>query len=583
MANFIQRNLLLTLTIAAVIVGAIIGIGLKATMNLGEEAGNLIGFPGKILLQMFKMIVVPLITVALICGVGGMRKEEMGRIGGLATAVFFASTIVAVLLGIIVMWAVHPGRPDADLVAVWRSEENKDKSAYEPGDPMDTFLDLLRNAFTENLVDSAIHSKGTVQKRLDEMVTGGTRPPYYKLNNTDLDIKEMPDEIDGSQLKYVKVVGERLPNITRPSSDPKKKKKVIIDKDGSNVLGLVVFALTLGLIASTMGKEAEPLMRVMKVLDKMITKVVTLIVWYSPFAIIFLIAGQIVVAKDMGKTVTTIGFYLIVATCCQFGIFILQNVFFAIVTQSNPIKLVKSQLKAIAIAFATASSTATIPVNMECIEANMGVNKQISQVIIPVGATINMSGTSIHIAASCMFIAQVSETPLNFTQYVMIAVTSTMASLGAAGIPSVSLVTMAIVLTAIQAPVGGIATLIPIDWILDRLRTVNNTFGDAMVACLIQHFFGRQLLEEETQRALNSQAGDGDSEASARGTERSMAKEKSAKTSKRDQYGWNARKASLIWIRNRPPPLVVAPISTRLRHPLPTDPTGHGSDDRDFP
>ncbi|CAJ0565342.1 unnamed protein product, partial [Mesorhabditis spiculigera] len=479
LCHFIKNNLLLVSTFAAVLLGISAGLLVKEFFTPNAEAIRLISFPGEMLLQMFKMIVVPLLTVALIVGVGSMDRDEMGHIGGTAVAVFGGTTIASVLIGLLIMIAVHPGDQHSGLLA---DPNLNNYDGGHPIDPWDSILDLIRNAFTDNIVDSASRLQATVKNKAGR---GKEMTKYWvKIedgNRTRFEEREMLTEVPGTELK-----------------------KTVVKKDGSNVLGLVTFALTLGIIMSSMGEEAEPLMKPLRVLDKAVATVVTLIVWYSPIAIVFLIAGQLIQVDDLGRTFKQMGYYLGIATMCQILVFVLQNTLF--------------MLKAIAIAFATASSTGTIPVNMECIEKNMGVNKQISQVIIPVGATINMNGTAMHIAVSCMFIAQLNGMTLGFSQWIMIAVTSPLAALGAAGIPAVSLVTMTIVLTAIDVPLAGISVVIPIDWILDRFRTVNNTYGDAMVACLIQHYFGKKLAEGDSERQLESQSQDRDSTKSAPAT-----------------------------------------------------------------
>jgi Na+/H+-dicarboxylate symporter len=142
-------------------------------------------------------------------------------------------------------------------------------------------------------------------------------------------------------------------------------------------------------------------------------------------------------------------------------------------------------LRALLTAFGTASSSATLPLTMECARENK-VDKRAVRFVIPLGSTINMDGTALYEAAAVMFIAQAYGIDMSIEQQVIIFVTATLAAIGAAGIPEAGLVTMVIVLSAVNLPLEGIGLLLAVDWFLDRFRTAVNVWGDSVGAAVIQ-------------------------------------------------------------------------------------------------
>jgi Na+/H+-dicarboxylate symporter len=141
--------------------------------------------------------------------------------------------------------------------------------------------------------------------------------------------------------------------------------------------------------------------------------------------------------------------------------------------------------KAQAIAFSTSSSAATLPVNMECVEENLGVSKSVTSFVLPLGATINMDGTALYQGVAAVFIAQVFGIELSFIQQLTIVLTATLASIGTAPVPGVGIIMLVIILKAVGIPEEGIALILGVDRILDMCRTVTNITGDAAVAVAI--------------------------------------------------------------------------------------------------
>uniref|UniRef100_A0A8C3SD44 Amino acid transporter n=1 Tax=Chelydra serpentina TaxID=8475 RepID=A0A8C3SD44_CHESE len=255
-----------------------------------------------------------------------------------------------------------------------------------------------------------------------------------------------------------------------------------------NVLGIVIFSATIGLLLGKMGERGTPLVNVCQCLNEAVMKIVSMAVWYFPFGIVFLIAGKILEMEDPAVIGKKLGLYAItVVTGLVIHGLILLPLLFALITRKNPFAFIQGILQALLIALATSSSSATLPITLKCLLENNGIDRRVARFVLPVGATINMDGTALYEAVAAIFIAQVNEYDLDLGQIITISITATAASIGAAGIPQSGLVTMVIVLTSVGLPTDDITLIIAVDWALDRLRTMTNVLGDALAAGIIAH------------------------------------------------------------------------------------------------
>jgi len=169
----------------------------------------------------------------------------------------------------------------------------------------------------------------------------------------------------------------------------------------------------------------------------------------------------------------------------------------------NVLRYVRNMLTALSTAFSTASSSATLPLTVECVEKKNGISNRVASFVLPLGATINMDGTALYEAVAAVFIAQVYGIALGPVEQVIVFLTATLASIGAAGIPEAGLVTMVMVLRAVDLPIEGISLLLVIDWFLDRCRTTVNVWGDAVGAAVVAQYEG-----EAEQEGMNRDEGD---------------------------------------------------------------------------
>uniref|UniRef100_A0A914YII7 Amino acid transporter n=1 Tax=Panagrolaimus superbus TaxID=310955 RepID=A0A914YII7_9BILA len=156
-------------------------------------------------------------------------------------------------------------------------------------------------------------------------------------------------------------------------------------------------------------------------------------------------------------------------------------------------------LQAWVTALGTASSSATLPMTFRCLEENLGVDRRVTRFVLPVGATINMDGTALYEAVAAIFIAQMNGVNLSLGQVVTVSLTATLASIGAASVPSAGLVTMLLVLTAVGLPVNDVSLIVAVDWLLDRFRTSINVIGDAFGAGIVDHYCKEQFAQHDLE------------------------------------------------------------------------------------
>jgi len=173
--------------------------------------------------------------------------------------------------------------------------------------------------------------------------------------------------------------------------------------------------------------------------------------------------------------------------------FVTLPVLLSLFGKYSPLKFIRDMFSAVATAFSTASSAATLPITMECLRENTGVSNKVASFVLPLGATVNMDGTALYEAVAAMFIAQAYGISLSIGQQLVIMLTATLASIGAAAIPGAGLVTMVIVLRAVNLPLEGIGMILAVDRLLDMLRTAVNVWGDACGTVVVAQLEGEEL------------------------------------------------------------------------------------------
>uniref|UniRef100_A0AAQ6A7A3 Amino acid transporter n=1 Tax=Amphiprion ocellaris TaxID=80972 RepID=A0AAQ6A7A3_AMPOC len=441
------HNLLLGLTVMGVVMGAVFGMLLRYMKVTDSSALTMVSFPGDILMRMLKMLILPLIISSLITGLAGLDARSSGRMGSRAMVYYMSTTVIAAILGVILVLGIHPGNPKLRGGQSASAPKNQEVSS------LDAFLDLIRNLFPENLVQACFQQVQTVLKKV----------PVTAPNQTE------PLLVNRKKLEY---------------------------KWGMNVLGLIGFFITFGICMGRMGERGKVMCEFFNILNEIIMTMVSMIMWYSPVGIASLIAGKIAAIGDLEVVARQLGMYMVtvIVGLVIHGGLILPAIFFGI-TRKSPLVFYSGIFQAWITALGTASSAGTLPVTFRCLEENLKVDKRVTRFVLPIGATINMDGTALYEAVAAIFIAQMNDITLDGGQIITVSMTATLASVGAASIPSAGLVTMLLILTAVGLPTQDISLLIAVDWLLDRMRTSINVVGDSFGAGIVDHL-SRAELEE---------------------------------------------------------------------------------------
>ena len=251
-----------------------------------------------------------------------------------------------------------------------------------------------------------------------------------------------------------------------------------------NMLQIIVFALVLGGGIVAIGDKGTPLFSFFDSLAEVTYKITNAIMSFAPIGVFALIT-PVVAANGPKVLLPLLKVVIAVYLGCFLHMLIVYSSTLKILGNFSPVKFFKGIFPAQAIAFTTASSSATLPINMKCIEENMGVSKPISSFVLPLGATVNMDGTALYQGICALFVAQVYGIDLTFAQNVTIVLTATLASIGTAGVPGAGLIMLTMVLQSVGLPLEGVALIAGIDRILDMARTVVNITGDASCAVIV--------------------------------------------------------------------------------------------------
>ncbi|XP_065768922.1 excitatory amino acid transporter 5 isoform X2 [Muntiacus reevesi] len=413
---------------------------------------------------------------SLMSGLASLDAKTSSRLGILTVAYYLWTTFVAVIVGIIMVSIIHPGG-----AAQKETTEQSGKPIMSSADPL---LDLIRNMFPANLVEATF-------KQYRTKTTPVIKSP-----------KVASEEASSRRILIYGVQEENGSHVQNFALDLTPPPEVVYKSepgtsDGMNVLGIVIFSATMGIMLGRMGDSGAPLVSFCQCLNESVMKIVAVAVWYFPFGIVFLIAGKILEMDNPTTVGKKLGFYAVTVVCglVVHGLFILPLLYFFI-TKKNPIVFIRGILQALLIALATSSSSATLPITFKCLLENNHIDRRIARFVLPVGATINMDGTALYEAVAAIFIAQVNNYELDFGQIITISITATAASIGAAGIPQAGLVTMVIVLTSVGLPTDDITLIIAVDWALDRFRTMINVLGDALAAGIMAHVCRKDFAQD---------------------------------------------------------------------------------------
>ncbi|WP_025820577.1 dicarboxylate/amino acid:cation symporter [Shewanella marina] len=251
-----------------------------------------------------------------------------------------------------------------------------------------------------------------------------------------------------------------------------------------NMLQIIIFAVIFGFAIAHIGERGKRIAALFNDLNEVIMRVVTLIMQLAPYGV-FALMAKLALTLGLETFGSVVKYFFLVFFVLLIHGFVVYPVLLKLFTGLSPFTFIRKMRDVQLFAFSTASSNATLPVTIETAEHRLGADNKIASFTLPLGATINMDGTAIMQGVATVFIAQVFGIELTITDYAMVVVTATLASIGTAGVPGVGLIMLAMVLNQVGLPVEGIALIIGVDRLLDMVRTAVNVTGDSVATVII--------------------------------------------------------------------------------------------------
>ena len=445
-----------------IIIGLFLGIAwsfLSSWLGWNAFTINWIDPFGTIFIRLLKFIAVPLVLFSIITGVAGMNDvKKLGKLGGKTLFIYLLTTVFAISVGLVISNIFKPGS------YIEESQRIRNRVSYEHW--------AAENGIA--VLDGMSYSS-------DERYSGDSLREEAVSSGTGLDVDEkisvmQRNKSEGPLRFLVDMVPENI---------------VFSISNNKLMLQVIFFAIFFGVTLIILPKEkVSPVIGFFEAMNEVFLKMVDIVMRAAPYFVFALMAGVVAKMADSPSQVLEIfmglGTYsLAVLMGLVFMIFIfyplLIRFFVGIPYRDFFRKISPAQF----LAFSTSSSAATLPVTIECVEENLGVSKNVAGFVLPIGATVNMDGTSLYQTVAVMFLAQMHLVDLSFAQQLTIVLTATLASIGSAAVPSAGLVMLMIVLISVGLNPAWIAIIFPVDRILDMCRTVVNVTGDASVASIV--------------------------------------------------------------------------------------------------
>ena len=377
---------------------------------------------GTIFINALKLIAMPLILGSLIKGVSDLKDiSRLSRMGGRTIGIYIMTTVVAVMIGLIMVNTIKPGK---------------------------SISEKTRQELVETYQSDAEEKQAVAQKQKDA-------GPLQAL------VDLVPD------------------NIFKATTE------------NGNMLQVIFFALFFGIgLILIPAEKSKPVKDFFDAFNEVILKLIDLIMLVAPYGVFALLAALVVESPSL-DLFSALGMYALTLVIGLFlmGLFYLLLV--RIIVKFKPKKFIEGIAPAQLLAFSTSSSAATLPVTMDRVEEYLGVDEEVVSFVLPIGATINMDGTSLYQAVAAVFIAQAFGMDLSVGTQLGIIITATLASIGAAAVPGAGMVMLVIVLGQAGIPEAGLALIFAIDRPLDMCRTVVNITGDASVSMMVAKSVGK--------------------------------------------------------------------------------------------
>jgi len=479
---------------------------------------------GEIFLNALMMLVVPLVMLSMIVGITRLDNiRHLGSLGGKTLAYYLITTGISVVIGLFLVNMIKPGKgiiPGEVHPNIQYSISNNNGRNVILDDSIN-----IRKSYGGNyqivLIDQNVAGsivaidKNTVMVNFWENLTdndnvyfksedGRTIPFHWEENRLVASEPKILEHGKGIEIRLSKLnninnkerlgVSATLRELLVGNQEKNQQglipRNIFMAMVNMDILPLIVFSILLGAALSVLGKKVNLAVKLISNLNDTVMRLIHWVLLISPVGIFGLIASRIGTAGGFSEFIPelySLGKYSLTVLVGLFihGVIVLPFIL-RIWGKQNPLKYLKGVAAALVNAFSTASSTATLPLTLQGVEEGNKISNRTASFVLPLGATINMDGTALYEAVAAIFIAQVYGIELGSVQMVIVFLTATLAAIGAAGIPQAGLVTMLIVLKAVNLPVEGIGLLLTIDWLLDRFRTAINVWGDSVGAAVIE-------------------------------------------------------------------------------------------------
>lgn len=449
-----------------IIIGLILGIiysFVSSYLGWNTFTKNWIDPFGTIFINLLKFIAIPLVLFSIITGVAGLPDpSKLGRMGAKTLAAYLITTVFAVTVGLVLVNTLRPG----DYISMDSRVKNRLKyEAWVEATPGVDILDGKNYSDDPEYADQMDDAEALMEQELNNQTVEERMESAEEMKSSgplDFLVDFVPDNIFAAL------------------------------SDGGRMLQVIFFAIFFGIMLLLIPKEkAKPVIDVVDGANEVFLRMVEVIMNAAPFFVFALMAGVIAKMADTPAEVLQIFRGLLsYSLVLLFGLLLMIFVIYPIIAVSVARELkYREFFKRISpaqfLAFSTSSSAATLPVTMECVRDNIGVSKNVTNFVLPIGATVNMDGTSLYQAVAVVFMAQMHLVDLSIAQQLTIVLTATLASIGAAAVPSAGIVMMIIVLQSVGLNPAWVAIIFPVDRILDMFRTVVNVTGDATVSTVI--------------------------------------------------------------------------------------------------
>ncbi len=418
---------------------------------------------GTIFINLLKLIAVPLVLFSIISGVANLGDpSSLGRMGGKTLLIYLATTILAISTGLLLVNAIGPGK------LIDEQSRIDNRINYE----------IWASNAGHQIKDGVNFLKDPAYRERAQKIS--------ELTKNDLKDIAMADKLENAnkqqQTSPLQPLVDIVPdNFFRSLSD------------NGLMLQIIFFAIFFGICLLFIPKEkSQPVLNIVDGFNEVFLKMVDLVMQAAPFFVFALLAGVVskMAGNDIGKVIEIFKGLSWYSLTVLIGLFTMLLIAYPAILKTFVKKIpylgfFKAMGPAQTLAFSTSSSAATLPVTMECVEQNLGVDKKVASFVLPIGATVNMDGTSLYQAVAVIFLAQLHMIDLTIGQQLTVVLTTTLASIGSAAVPSAGLVMLIIVLESVGLNPAWIAIIFPVDRILDMFRTIVNVTGDAVVSSII--------------------------------------------------------------------------------------------------